>query len=374
MPKRKGTYEGGKAALLEAVRGNKPKDLAGVNLEKHAQASANIHLMYNAALGLSVPARRQDVVDWLRWYVDQPLHENEATTPSESYRMAISYSTLALSVVARLAGDSELCRRVVARCKADISNLILAVGMSAPREVKDEGKPGKPVVLHGNGKLVPAKKRKSSDPDLPYVAEVGKRGHVRERRAGGGFTGPFHYKYEYSLSVMVAQAASLPYRGSFYKWEHEVYEKLVNRWEAPPYWGMNHETVLSFLRHPMDTIQARFFHNLAAEFPSNEGRSRVRKVDGTIECIANTLGDSSTGGLAINTCDPNGFTYRTSCDNGSRGQQDISPQHSYITSTALVCEYNNRPGRMEVPRQGGMDVAWSSYIGPDMDRFTVGNL
>jgi hypothetical protein len=341
-------FEQFKEDFLDALERRKPKYLTGVDLQQHVPGSANKHLLENAALAISSPKDVVRVLDWAAWYVTRPLHENEETTPSESYRTAIAYPTLAIAGVAEGAGRSELADALLDRSRADISDLALSASTSPPRRVDDHGEVGSFVVLRGNGPQAPVP---GSDGRLPYIAAVGKRGHVRASigppaaaALGSRFSGPFEYLYEHGLSVMLAQAVGFQYSTKVFDWQHRAHDAILRRWPGLRVWGFEREDadlLIDYLAAPADPVLALQVHRWAAAYPSNEERRRVRDRDGTILSVAGKLGKSSTGGLAVNVGWPDGRILRTSLDNGSRGELDVRPQTTTIDGASVIMRYDD---------------------------------
>lgn len=346
-----------------ALRGEKPHYLTGVDLERHIPASANKHMLENAALAISQPAQAPRVFDlWGEWYVTRPLHENEETTSSESYRPAIDYPTLALAGSAFDCGREVLGELFLDRARASLSDLGLSVGCAPPRKIRDEGIPGKRCVLVGDGTANGLK----GNPTFPVVTGVGKRGNVRADTPQGNL-GPWHYLYQEAQAVMLAQALGLGYSVQAYKRFHGDFEQILRRWPRMRRWGFSSadlEVLRAYFADPANAGPARQVHAWAALHPSNEGRLRVRGRDRSIESIALQLGDSSTGGVAINAQRSDGVTFRTSCDTGTRYPQDIQPQLAEIAGNRIRCYWRDHPDvEMSIARVVTVE-AWRSLISP----------
>ena len=351
-----------------ALRGEKPHHLTGVDLEHHVPASANKHMLENAALAISQPAQAPRVLDqWGEWYVTRPLHENEETTSSESYRPAIDFPTLSLAGVATDHGRGVLAEAFLDRARASNSDLALSLGCAPPRKVRDEGTPGERCVLAGDGVQVQLK----GNPTFPVVTGVGARGHVR-RDTPQGNLGPWNYLYQEIQAVMLAQALGLGYSTKAYKRQHGDFEQILRRWPGMRRWGFSAADLAvlrAYYANVADAVAARQVHAWAARFPSNQGRLRIRGTDRSIESLALQLGKSSTGGLALNAQRADGVTFRTSCDTGTRFQRDIQKQLAEVAAGRLRCYWPDFPGvEMHFPRVVAVE-AWSSLISPSGSAF-----
>lgn len=351
-----------------ALAGFRPLNLTGVDLEHHTPGSANKHLLENAALAISTPSKASQVLGWLPWYSTRPLHENEATTCSESYRPGIDYPTLALAGFAFDHGQHALSETLLDRSRASICDLLLSVGVLPPRVVRDEGIPGQRGVLVGDGPFTPL-----PGSDVPAILGVGMRGHVRADTPQGNL-GPWRYLYQRVQAVMVCQALGLAYRSAGFLRHHEVFENIVRRWPLMRRWGFSEADRLvarAYLENPADPIAARQIHDWAAMFPSNQGRLRVRGTDRAVESVALELGSSSTGGVAINCQRADGVTFRASSDTGTRFKGDIRPQTAEIVGGRIRCCWVGNPSSELSIARVVKEEAWVSIISPLGNTFSV---
>lgn len=355
-------YEEFYSDFSRALAGLRPRHLTGVDLERHVPGSANKHMLENVALAISSPRDAPRVLDWGEWYSTRPLHENEETTASESYRPAIDFPTYALAGVAFDYGRATLGEVLLDRSRASLSDLLLSLGCAPPRLVRDEGTPGERCVLVGDGPFFPLE----GAPQFPAVLGVGKRGNVRADTPNGNL-GPWHYLYQRIQSVMIAQALGKPYRESAYGRQSGDFAQIMRRWPSMRRWGFSAadlEVALAYFANPADVAAARRIHAWAARFPSNEGRLRIRGTDGAIESLALELGKSSTGGIAINAQRADGVTFRTSCDTGTRFKHDIQRQAAEVAGDRLRCFWTDQPSvEMAIARVVHTE-AWRSVISP----------
>jgi hypothetical protein len=357
------SYEKSFEDFEDALAGRKPTYLGDVNLRQVVPGSANMHMLENAALGISSSRDRRLVLDWARWYVHRPLHENEATTASESYRPAITLPSYALAGVALNGGDQALSRAFCDRTRADLCDLLLSIGCAPALEVQDEGTPGRRVILIGGGDPVPL----AGNPDFPALLLVGKRGHVRADTASG-HNGPFHYLYANAMRVMLAQLLGKPYNPSAGRRVLDCFLAIRRLWPTLPLYGFSPAELLvarAFAADPKRADLAAQIHAWAALYPSAEGRRRVRGTDGAIESIALELGSSSTGGVAINVQRADGVTFRTSCDNGGRGKGDIRVQRAEVVGNRIRCWYVDQPAVEMFVNRVVTREAWRSTILPN---------
>ncbi len=353
--------------------GAKPKYPEGQNLSKTVPASANKHMLANAALALSTPSAAPQVLDWLGWRAYRPLHENEQTTPSESYRPAIDYPTLALAGYAGDQGRADLQNVLLDTCRASICDLFLSLGCAQPRVVQDEGTPGERCVLVGDGNFTPLK-----GSQMPAVLGMGKRGYVRADTPQGNL-GPWHYLYQRVQTVMLAQVLNKPYAAGPWTYPnghaHDDFHHILRRWPQMRRWGFSAadlQVAVAYFANPADVGLAQQIHNWAALHPSDESRMRIRGTDRAVESLALYMGSSSTGGLAINAQRADGVTFRTSADTGTRFKNDIREQQSEIAGDRLRCWWVKDPGvEMSIARVVSQE-AWRSIISPTGSTFMPG--
>lgn len=370
--------------MLDALRGRRPAhDFAPwVSLDRTVPASANKHPMANVALALTEPGKRHSVLTWADWYTGRPLHENEALTPSESYRPDIDLATYALSGIALDAGRLDLSARLLERARAGVAYLLLGAGPQPPRDVRDHGTPGRAMIVVGDGPFNPLP---GTGGRVPYIAQAGKRGHVRAdlrdsgQRADGGvssFAGPWSYTRAWALSAMVAQAAGRPYDGNKVAWEHGCFVEIRRRWPELPAWGFGpaqRAIALDYLGNLSDPDAARAVAALAGAARPALPFDFVRYTDRSIVAVALELDESSTGGVAINAQLADGRIFRASADTGGRARDDIRRQRVTETIGGFECAWTDGGGpalRVEKPR--GVAEAWRVRVRPTGLELSIG--
>lgn len=367
-------FEEFKAGFLAALRREPTHDHEqGIDFKHYRPASANKHLLGNAAAGLIAYDRHDasglvEFFDWLEWYAHhETLHANEATTPSESYRTAIDYPTWVCAGLAQATGRAELAGKLFARSRASLAHLALGVGTRPPRKVRDHGTPGTVFVLWGDGEPDPVP---GSGGGVPFVAQAGQRGKVRAADnvipGGTKFDGKFHYTNAWALSVMLGQPLGWPYKEETFKLEAQAWEAIRRRWPAIPVWGLSATdlaTLRSFVGHPTDVRLARSVWQWACACPPSEGRLYVRHVDGGVEAVAVELGDSSTDGVAVRQAWADGRTALAGASSGSRNQQEIARQMVNVDGEDWLCSIPSTGASLRIQRMRAPE-AWSALIGP----------
>lgn len=372
-----------KVAFLAALENRPLSDAyaAWVSLGRTVPASANKHLLANPTLALDQPSQVEPVLNWARWYATRPLHENEALSPSESYRLAMDLGTYALAGIAREAGEGELSAALLARARSSIAYLLLGAGVAAAREVRDHGQPGRAMVVVGDGRPLPVK----GSTALPYIAQAGKRGHVRADlrdvgesvEGGSSFAGNWQYTAARALSVLVAQALGLRYDGrGMHEWEFRCFSAIRKRWPSLPPWGfagVEADAARAYLRDPTDADLAYQIHQLADNFQPALPFDFVRYLDGSIFVVALELDESSTGGVAINAQTADGKTYRASADTGGRAKDDVRRQRVHEAPGGFECFWVDSPGQtLRVLKPAGVAEAWRARVRPGGNSFSVG--
>lgn len=355
---------------LEAVcSGQKPKHdySIWIDLEPHVPASANKHLLAiatHAWLGHDLPA----IAAWARWYVDRPLHESESLTGSGSYRKAIDLATYVIGCALLAGGWIEEGRGMLSRCAASIAFLALGAGTGPARKIRDQGTPGTPLLLVGDGAPEPVKE---SGGKIPFVAVAGKRSHVRARLdqtiGGSHFCGDFEYTSALTCSVLLAQALGVPYSAKAYSFEAIVFDALRRRWPEAPVWGLafaERVFIRSLVSRPTDAATARQVAEIAANHPPALPVVYDRYEDGSIFAVMLALSDSSTGGRAIAAQrGADGTTYLASADTGGRGANDVKPQKAWETELAWCCQHLEGGPVFAVPKPSAAR-AWRADFEP----------
>jgi len=353
-------------------------------LRHESPPSSNKGVLANVAGALADPRRlRSPVLSWAEWWVEQPLHEREALSPSGSYRPDMDIGALALAGIALDAGRRDLALRLLARAQAGVGYLLLGAGPSPPRAVTDQGRPGRPMIVLGDGKLEPL-------PDsggAPYIVQAGKRGHVRadlrdtgdaDGVEGSAFAGSWSYTRGWELTALALQASGLPYRENAVAWEHGVYAQIIRRWPELVRWGFTAEQSRAgrtLIEHPADVDSARAIVAMVSAAPTPAlPFDFVAYADSSKFAVAWELDESSTGGRAIaGQYAHGGVTVAASRDTGGRARDDIRRQKVIETAGAFECFWPEEPAqRLAVDKPRNTAEAWRASILPlDGVRFSI---
>lgn len=359
-------FETERKALLAAVQGKKvnPADYAGAISLKHGPTgSANHKMQANptwALDGIRSGKRKQaeDVLDWAEgYYLKASLHENEDLTPNVAYRGAITNGTYVLAGIAHELGRHALSNALLDRCRSDIYYLILGAGTGAAREIQDMhlDRVGEAFLYIGAGR------KKSAVPGLPYIAQAGKRGHVR----GGGHAnhiGPLEDTLGLGVSTLVAHATGI---GKPPKYMGELFRAILSRWPGlVPYGFSERDRALAraFLANPLEALVAQEIAHLAGKFRPSLPFAFIRYSDGAIASVCWESDDSSTGCRQVDVLFADGTHYIGSADTASRGTErnkgkNVQPQRCIEQDHHFRCEWKSGEGRViVVPKPMGEEV------------------
>lgn len=193
--------------LLDLVRGKVPETSfwkEEVPNDNSLRGSKNKPLTCKAAASYYAYriGRTEEAMNHLGWwleYVKLPFMQGEELTPEEVYRPMFIYPPYAAAALARRLGRSDIERACLDFVRAGVVWLGMGTGTGPGRIVTNHHLDNitAPCVLIGDGGF---------SSKLPYVAQAGMRGHIRNRD-GGPKT--FHFTESIGLSVIVGQAANL---------------------------------------------------------------------------------------------------------------------------------------------------------------------
>ena len=342
-------------ALLEAIRGGKPERAfyeKNLDLDRSRSGSANHKMQCNPcelldALNRHDFARADAVLSWCEWYVEQALHENECLTPNPSYRGAIETGTLALAGGALERGRAELGGRLLKRSRAGIAWILAGVAPGDARKVVDHhlDKVGQQVLLIGNGPVEPGLVK-----GLPFFAQPGKRGHVREGGSGNHF-GPFEDTSNSGIAILVAQAVGL---GTYPADFGATFRALRKRWPNLPPFGFSEEDARiarAWISNPTDELIARKISEWINGAPMPDFPvAFIRYADDAVMAFLSRVDGSSTGCEMIESVQAGGLHYMGSADTGSRDSDndptdDVRSQVATETADSVSCRWADGSGR-----------------------------
>lgn len=329
-------------------------------------ASRNKFLVCNAAELLFSWLRNdrdrvREILGWWVWFATTPLSAGEDLTPEEVYRALMAYSHLTAAAVALKVGHTEGYAAALQIAKAHAAWLLLGAGCGPARKVRDHhlDKIGKPVVLIGDGQPVS---------DLPYIAQAGKRGWIRNRHEGPA---TFHFCESIGLSAIVGQAAGLAVPRKLTPWQVDLLAALQHFSPGLPPFGFSEADQVAaraFLADPTSAPLARhvvtWLEHQAPELPF----TFVRYVDGSIVSLCEHAGASSTDSRMIDAWYADGRSMKTSADDGLRSSS--APQRGFELGETFACQMESGGVVMALPRPRSVE-AWRVCTAGGLVTFTV---
>lgn len=324
--------------LLTLAKGTIPKTRewqTEIYLQRGAlPASRNKFLCCNAAEAMFAwlrndRARVREILDWWVWFATTPLSAGEDLTGEEVYRALMAYSSLAAAAVAKRADHADGYAAALAVAKGHATWLLLGAGCGPAKKVRDHhlDKVGKPVVLVGDGAPVSS---------LPYIAQAGKRGWIRNRQEGPK---TFHFCESIGLSAIVGQAVGLAVPRKLTPWQVDLLAALQSFAPGLPpfgFTGFDQTVALAFLRNPTDLSPAREIAKWVAFQAPELPFTFVRYVDGSIVTLCEHAGASSTDSRMIDAWYADGRSMKTSADDGLRAASP--PQRGFELSDSFACQ------------------------------------
>lgn len=292
-------------------------------------------------------ARVRDILDWWVWFAGTGFTAGEDLTPEEVYRTMQAYAAEAAAAVARKTGHPGYSA-ILALSKAHAAWLLIGAGCGPARKVRDHhlDKIGKPVVLVGDGAPVSA---------LPYIAQAGKRGWIRNREDGPQ---TFLFCEATGLSAIVGQAAGLPVPRKLTPWQVDLHAALLDFAPGLPPFGfesVDQVVAQAFLANPADPTPVREVVKWVAPHPPELPFTFVRYVDGSIVSLCERAGGSSTDTRMIDAWFADGRSMKTSADDGLRSSSP--PQIGFELGESFACEFTSGGPAMTVPRPRAAE-AW----------------
>lgn len=340
--------------LLQLAQGTIPKTTdwqTELHLSRGALPdSRNKFLVCNAAELLFAWLRNdrasvREILDWWVWFAGTPFTAGEDLTPEEVYRAMQAYAALAAAAVAKLAGHGEAYAATLALAKAHAAWLLLGAGCGPARKVGDHhlDKVGRPVVLVGDG--VPVS-------ELPYIAQAGKRGWVRNRDDGPQ---RFLFCESVGLSAIVGQAAGLSVPRRPTPWQVDLLAALRHFSPGLPPFGfesVDQVVAQAYLRDPTDLTLVREIVRWlrAPQLPF----TFVRYADGSVVSLCEQAGTSSTDTRMIDAWYADGRSMKTSADDGLRSSSPS--QRGFELGDAFACQLESGGPVMTIPRPRSAEV------------------
>lgn len=292
------------------------------------------------------PSRVLRMLDWWVGFCDLPFSDGEELTPEEVYRSMMVYSAFAAGALATKVGHAAAAKACLENCRAHVGWLALGAGAGSGKKVTDHhlSDVTKPCVLVGDGPFVT---------HLPYVAQAGMRGWIRNRD-GGPQT--FHFTESVGLSVIVAQAAGLGFERKLAPWQNDLFRATVAFCPAADPLGLSRSdasALASYLASPESPARAMEIAAWVRDLCSNDDFEFVRHADAAVETYMLENHSSSTDDRMVDAWRAGGGTAKASADDGLRSS------HLHMTAREeagwIVVEGG---GRVVSVRMAESPVAW----------------
>ena len=340
--------------LLQLAKGSIPQTRewkTEIHLERGAlPASRNKFLCCNAAELLFAwlrndRARVTEILDWWQWFATTPLTAGEDLTPEEVYRSLQAYSSLTAAAVALRIPSATGYAAAIGIARAHAAWLLLGAGCGPARKVREHhlSKVGKPVVLVGDGAPVSS---------LPYIAQAGKRGWIRNRQEGPK---TFLFTESVGLSAIVGQAAGLVVPRKPTPWQADLLAALQNLSPGLPPFGFSKDDqsiARAYLANPTEPAIVR--HIVGWLQPPSLPFTFIRYEDGSIVSLCEHAGGSSTDSRMIDAWFADGRSMKTSADDGLRSESPS--QRGFELGDAFACQLESGGTVMTIPRPSSAEV------------------
>ncbi len=355
--------------LLQLAKGTIPQTRewqTEIHLQRgNLPASRNKFLVCNAAEAMFAwlrndRARVREILDWWVWFCGTPFTGGEDLTPEEVYRAMQAYAALAAAAVAQKVGHPGYVE-LLDLARAHVGWLLLGAGCGPARKVRDHhlDRVGKPVVLVGDGAPVSS---------LPYIAQAGKRGWIRNRDDGPK---AFLFAESVGLSAIVGQAAALAVPRKLTPWQVDLFAALrAFAPGLPPFGCTSADQVVAqaFLRNPTEPALAREIVRWVTRHAPELPFTFVRYEDGSVVTICERCDGSSTDARMIDAWYSDGRSMKTSADDGLRA--DSPSQRGFELGDAYACQLASGGTVMTLPRPRAAE-AWRVRTADGIVTFTV---
>lgn len=292
------------------------------------------------------PSRVLRMLDWWVGFCDLPFSDGEELTPEEVYRPMMVYSAFAAGALARKVGHRAAETACLANCRAHVGWLALGAGAGSGRKVTDHhlSDVTKPCVLVGDGPFVT---------HLPYIAQAGMRGWIRNRD-GGPQT--FHFTESIGLSVIVGQAAGLGFERKLTDWQYDIFKATLAFSPGVAQLGLSPAdaaTLAAYLGEPEIPARALRIAEMVKDLCPNDDFEFVRHTDAAVETYMLENHPSSTDDRMVDAWRAGGATAKASADDGLRSS------HLHMTAREeagwIVVEGG---GRVVSVQMSAAPIAW----------------
>jgi hypothetical protein len=292
------------------------------------------------------PSRVLRMLDWWVGFCDLPFSDNEELTPEEVYRSMMVYSAFAAGALARKVGHHAAEAACLANCRAHVGWLALGAGAGSGKKVTDHhlADVTKPCVLVGDGPFVT---------HLPYIAQAGMRGWIRNRD-GGQQT--FHFTESVGLSVIVGQAAGLGFERRLAPWQSDLFKATIAFSPGVAPLGLTPSdaaALAAYLGEPEIAARAMPIAGMVKDLCPNDDFEFVRHADAGVETYMLENHSSSTDDRMVDVWRAGGETAKASADDGLRSS------HLHMTAREeagrIVVEGG---GRVVSVQMSAAPIAW----------------
>lgn len=327
--------------LLDLVRGKVPgtaKWREEVPTDYTFKGSRNKPLTCKAAAGhyayrVGKTAEAIAHLEWWLGYVKLPFMQGEELTPEEVYRPMFIYPAYSSAALARRMGRPDIERACLDFVRAGVTWLGMGAGTGPGKKVTNHHLDDvtAPCVLVGDGGYWSK---------LPYVAQAGMRGHIRNRD-GGPQT--FHFTESVGLSAIVGQAANLDVPRKLTPWQCDLFAAIGEMAPGIDILGFSsvqRTQFLAMLNNPTNLgLVVEAVKWIAAYGPPMDFEF-IRYVDGSVFVYMLKNHSSSTDDRMIDGWLLGGATMKASADDGLRSSHLAMTCQE--TSNEIACSGGGR--------------------------------